>query len=262
MRRKGVDAGVSASDIGSLDMDALIQDMNVWLGHGAERLCLSDHMSSVSPEAARWLIRYLRKGMKREIPIVYHPHNRYGLGTAAAIAVASAGGWPETTVNGFADNGLASFEEVVVALETLYGVDTGIKLGRLQELSRAVERITGFKSHPLKPVVGDAMWAPAGSYQYAELRGEGRGCVDSHMSPFEAKMVGAEVNWKWSINTVAPESLEIKLTQLALSHSANDVAAVRSALLKDLAAKDQFPAWLSDAEVDQVCRQVLGKGKR
>ena len=273
VRRKGLDAGVSqfvenldyvqrkGFDTGKLGLDSFVQCVNRWLDHGVERVCMADGMSEVTPDGARYLIRYLRKGFKREIPIVYHPHNRFGLATAAAIAVASAGGWPETVLNGFADNGFASFDEVVLALETLYGVDTGIKVERLQELSREFERITGLKNHPFKPIAGEAMWAPCIAFQYSELV-EGRPSMDCYFSPFEPGVVGANPNWMWSFNLVTPENVKIKLDGLGLSHNPDDVKVVVTSLTEKLAAMDKFPVWLSDSQVEEVCRRCLSGGKR
>lgn len=41
-----------------------------------------------------------------------------------------------------------------MALEVLYGFDTGIKLEKLYKLSRLVERYSGIPIHPQAPVVG------------------------------------------------------------------------------------------------------------
>jgi (R)-citramalate synthase len=91
------------------------------------------------------------------VPIEVHCHNDYGLATANAIACAQAGAEIiEVIVNGQDPerSGIVSLDEVAVALEYLYGYDTGIKLDRLTALSRLHERLTGARVADNKPVTG------------------------------------------------------------------------------------------------------------
>jgi isopropylmalate/homocitrate/citramalate synthase len=61
-----------------------------------------------------------------------------------------------TTVNGIGERcGNACFQSVVMALEVLYGFDTGVKLEKLYELSKLVEKYSGISLHPQTPIVGD-----------------------------------------------------------------------------------------------------------
>ena len=136
-------------------------------------------------------------------------------------------------MNGFGDNGFASFEEVVLSLEMLYGVNTGIKLEKLSELCRAVAEITGFKVHPLKSVLGEAVWVPARDVQYKELLDEA-GCVSLYISPYEPAVVGARMNYLWSINSLSPLSVKVKLDRMGLNYQEEDVAAIFEALLERL----------------------------
>jgi isopropylmalate/homocitrate/citramalate synthase len=61
-----------------------------------------------------------------------------------------------TTVNGIGERmGNPDLAEVALALEALYGVKLGLKYDKLYELSKLVERISGVKMPPHKPVVGN-----------------------------------------------------------------------------------------------------------
>ena len=67
---------------------------------------------------------------------------------------------PHTCVNGLGErSGNASFEELVLALEALYGYDTGIDVSRLYELSQLVERLSGIPVGVSKPLVGHNAFA-------------------------------------------------------------------------------------------------------
>ena len=60
-----------------------------------------------------------------------------------------------TTINGLGERcGNASTEEVAMALEVLYGVSTGLNLGRLTAVSRLVAELSGVAPQPNKAVVG------------------------------------------------------------------------------------------------------------
>jgi len=94
---------------------------------------------------------------KSSILILVHCHNDFGLATANSLAGVEAGADAvDVVVNGLGDRGgNAPFEEVVLALEKLCGVKTGIKLNRVNELSRLVEEKTKIKKCKVKPIVGD-----------------------------------------------------------------------------------------------------------
>ena len=259
VRRKGLEAGVSFSTIGRLDLADTSRLANIWLDHGAEHFKLTDHFSELSPEAVRFVVGGLRKRLNKDVPILFHAHDSFGMATACALAACSAGAWPETAVNGLGDNGFASFEEVVLSLEMLYGVDTGIKLEKLTELCRTVEEITGFKVHPLKSVLGEAVWVPSRDVQYKELL-DGADCVSLYISPYEPEVVGARMNHFWSVNSLSPLSVKVKLDRMRLRYKDEDVPAIFDAILERLRAVADAPYFLRDEEVEEVCRSYITGG--
>ena len=260
IRSKGLEAGVSLGAVGQTDPDDALKLANVWLDHGAGHFKMTDHFSELSPDAVRYLIRHFKKGLKKDVPIYFHAHDSFGMATACAVAACSAGAWPESGVNGFGDNGFASFEEIVMSLEMLYGIDTGIKLESLTELSRALEEITGFKNHPLKSVVGEALWVPSKPVQYKELL-DGVDCVSLFIGPYEPEVVGTRISLMWSINSVAPLSVKVKLDRMGVPYDEDDVERIVENLIQQLRAIEKAPFWLSDSEVEEVCQQRLTSSK-
>ncbi len=261
VRSRGLEAGVSFSTIGRLDLEDTSRLANLWVDHGAQHYKLTDHFSELGPEAVRFVIAGLRKRLKKDVPLLFHAHDSFGMATACALAACSAGAWPETAVNGFGDNGFASFEEVVLSLEMLYGVNTGIKLEKLSELCRAVAEITGFKVHPLKSVLGEAVWVPARDVQYKELL-DGAGCVSLYISPYEPAVVGARMNYLWSINSLSPLSVKVKLDRMGLNYQEEDVAAIFEALLERLRAVADAPYFRRDEEVEEICQSYVAACKQ
>jgi len=67
---------------------------------------------------------------------------------------------PHVCVNGLGErSGNASLEELVVALEALYGYDTGIDISRIHQLSQLVERLSGIPIGMHQPLVGHNAFA-------------------------------------------------------------------------------------------------------
>lgn len=109
--------------------------------------------------AYKRMVRLLKE-IAGDAEVGIHAHNNYGTGTACTLAGVEAGASNvETSVNGLGDGaGLAAFEEVVMALTVMYGVDLGIKIERIMELSRLVQAITGIEVQPYKPLVGKSVF--------------------------------------------------------------------------------------------------------
>jgi isopropylmalate/homocitrate/citramalate synthase len=122
---------------------------------GADRLVVSDTVGIMTPLTFRW---YLEEFERRVGPKDWsvHCHNDFGLAVANTLTALEVGvTTPHVCVNGLGErSGNASLEEVVVGLESLYGVDTGLETERLFELSRLVEELSGVPVAANKALVG------------------------------------------------------------------------------------------------------------
>ena len=85
-----------------------------------------------------------------------HTHDDFGLAAANALSGYEAGGaQAQVSVNGIGERaGNAAYEEVVMALESLYDVDTGIDTTQIMDLSELVEERSDIPVPANKPVVG------------------------------------------------------------------------------------------------------------
>jgi isopropylmalate/homocitrate/citramalate synthase len=122
---------------------------------GADRLVVSDTVGIMTPLTFRW---YLQEFERRVQPKDWsvHCHNDFGLAVANTLTACEVGVTaPHVCVNGLGERaGNASLEEVVVALESLYGIRTGLRTERLYELSRLVEEVSGIPIPVNKALVG------------------------------------------------------------------------------------------------------------
>jgi isopropylmalate/homocitrate/citramalate synthase len=122
---------------------------------GADRLVVSDTVGIMTPLTFRWyLTEFRRRVQPRDLSV--HCHNDFGLATANTLTAVECGAVaPHVCVNGLGERaGNASLEEVVLCLESLYGVRTGIRTERLYELSQLVEEISGVPIAANKALVG------------------------------------------------------------------------------------------------------------
>jgi isopropylmalate/homocitrate/citramalate synthase len=102
---------------------------------------------------------YMVKKIKKWIPgvtIALHAHNDFGLATAYMLSgVAGSASAVHTSMNALGEAGSAATEEVVVGLELLLGVDTGVRLDRIYPTTRLVSEIAKIPIPMNKPVTGD-----------------------------------------------------------------------------------------------------------
>ncbi len=90
-------------------------------------------------------------------PFAFHVHNDIGMGTASLYAALEGGAEIlDVSVNGLGERaGIAPLAEVAAVVQLWYGLDAGIKLEKMKDLSELVADITKWPVHPKKPCVGD-----------------------------------------------------------------------------------------------------------
>jgi len=149
---------------------------------GATRITLYDTNGSADP----WLVGEIVESVRgiTDTAICFHAHNDLGMATANSVAAVRAGaGFLDVTVNGLGDRaGNASLEQVAMALYAA-GVDPGLRLGLLRELSRTVEAMTGIPVSKLAPIVGEFVFRHKSPSHLAS---------PSLFEAFDPALVGAE----------------------------------------------------------------------
>ncbi|MGY5876908.1 MAG: hypothetical protein RTU30_14255, partial [Candidatus Thorarchaeota archaeon] len=135
-----------AEDSTRSDMDFLCKAYKTAIDAGADKICVADTVGFVRPLVMTHIMREIKERLwdksKYKVPIAVHCHNDFGLAVANTVAAVAEGAtYPHVCVNGYGERaGNAAFEEVVMTLEELYGVNTGIETEKLYQLSRLVER--------------------------------------------------------------------------------------------------------------------------
>ena len=145
----------SAEDATRTDLDYLVKVFKAVEEAGADSIDIPDTVGFAIPSAIKLIVSTVKKNLK--IPIAIHCHDDMGLAVANSLtAVESGAEIIHATINGIGERaGNTSLEEIVVALHTLYGVKTNVKLEKIYRVSRLVEKLTGITVPKNKAVVGE-----------------------------------------------------------------------------------------------------------
>jgi homocitrate synthase NifV len=153
-RGQGFEVLVGGEDSSRADPDFLCRVVDACERAGARRFRFADTMGIMDPFETHDRFRRLRAATGIELEI--HAHDDLGLATANSLAAVKGGAsHVSTTVNGLGERaGNAPLEEVVVALEHLYGLATGVDKLALGTVSKLVADASGRPVPVDKSIVG------------------------------------------------------------------------------------------------------------
>ncbi|WP_455645204.1 (R)-citramalate synthase [Methanosphaera sp.] len=154
----GLIVELSTEDATRTDVSDLKHLYNLCIDAGADRLCACDTIGLLTPEKSYEFYKDLSQLSR---PLSVHCHNDFGLAVANTLAALNGGATEaHVTINGLGERaGNASCEELVMAIESLYGIDTGINTELFYETSQLVERISGVVLQSNKAIVGSNAFA-------------------------------------------------------------------------------------------------------
>ncbi|MFQ5659827.1 MAG: LeuA family protein [Gammaproteobacteria bacterium] len=170
-----------------LDLIARVADE----GH-MDSLALVDTFGATSPHAMQYFVRQV-KARFPDKPLEAHFHMDFGMGVANTImALAEGVSVVQSTVIGIGERaGNTPWEETVLALLTLYGIDVGINFDKLYKLALLVSEIS---KHPIpssRPVVGEHAYNVESGIIATWLLN----CGDEHLTevfPYRPELIGRD----------------------------------------------------------------------
>ena len=140
-------------------MVELLDDLETVAKNGhVDTIGLVDTFGVISPHAVSFFARNIRKRLG--VPMETHFHMDFGLGVAnTVLAVTEGVSVIQTTVAGLGERaGNAPMEETVLALLTMYGLDTGIKTEHFFDISRLVLGLAGVEQPSNRPIIGERLF--------------------------------------------------------------------------------------------------------
>jgi isopropylmalate/homocitrate/citramalate synthase len=204
-------------------LEKILAQAKAW---GASRIVFYDSVGIMTPVAMKTLVAKVCAAAG--IPVLVHCHNDYGMATANSLAAVEGGATAlDVAVNGVGGRaGNAALEETALALKNLYGMETGIDLRMLTELSAMTEIITGARISPTKPVVG--------SYCFAHLPVMHIRCIaggnPEAFEPYPPEQIGASRRYSFSLPVDYSAALEPFLARSGLALTSAQVREVLDAL--------------------------------
>lgn len=228
---------------------------------GVDRISIADTMGCASPPAWKYIVSNFRKAIGPDKGLTCHNHNDFGLAVGNAIAGVEGGAdWLDVVICGLGDRaGNTSFEEVVLALEAVYGVSTGIKLEKLCDLAQYVQEASGAWTQHWKAVVGDRVWAESShAAGLIQLKRAGESFFEAGMESWNPEIVGQTHQLFFGKVVINPSVIEGFLKYLGLKYDKKTVDDIVKAGLQEIdrrAALGQ-DRWLTEEEVNDLCRKM------
>lgn len=155
---KDLKVSLGAEDASRADLGYLAQIYLAAQNLGAYRLRYADTVSIHDPFSVCERMQLLTSLVT--VPIDFHGHNDFGLGTANALGAFRGGAdYISCSINGLGERaGNTALEEIVMVLKYMGDCPPRLHLDKLMTLSKEVERLSGKRNALSKPIVGDEVF--------------------------------------------------------------------------------------------------------
>lgn len=157
-------------------------------GH-MDALALVDTFGVLSPNATAFMTRKVRERIKK--PLEAHFHMDFSLGVANTImAVVNGATTVQVSITGIGERaGNTPLEDTVMALKTMYGIDSGIDFTKLYGLSQLMRRAAKVTVPPNRGIVGDRLFHVESGIIASWVKNVGHADL-TEAFPFRPEMVG------------------------------------------------------------------------
>jgi isopropylmalate/homocitrate/citramalate synthase len=174
-KKRGAKVDFVLEDASRTPLAEILQIFQTAVKSGADRLVIADTVGFLRPLSMRYLVSHVRDSMpeliKKGVPLSVHCNNDFGLATANTLAAVEEGvAYLHTCVAGFGERaGCAPLEEVCVALELLYNINTCIELDKLYRFSQLAEKTFALPIQFHKPIIGENAFSYEGDERISAM---------------------------------------------------------------------------------------------
>jgi len=215
-----------------------------------------DTVGCASPRAIGYLCRKLREWVPN-VPLEFHTHNEFGLAVGCVMeAVANGASVIHTAFNGLGDRtGNVATEEVIMSLELLAGIKTGIKLEGIAGVSLAIENISRRVLPGNKPIVGrdlNKLETGIGADLHRKFKDAG---IDVTIQAFVPEVVGQEPYHLVMGKNSGAATIEFYLDKHGLKATEDQVKEITDRVKWQGRVQHTL---LTDAQFLAICRAVMG----
>ena len=247
-RKNNIEVAYFSVDGTRSDLEFLRKVYLEALAAGASEIVVVDTIGACSPEAATVLVSEVCNWVGPTIPVHWHGHNDFGMGTACACAAVKAGAsWIQGTINGMGERaGNADIGEIALALKCLYDVPVALKLEKVRQASAVVANASGYTLEAWKPLVGENLFMRESGAVASQFH------IPEAIEPYSSELVGAKRKIVLGKKS-GLDSVDLKARELGLSVTAEQRAPILSAVKRMAVAKRSL---LTDDEFRQIVKEI------
>ena len=249
-RQNNITVAYFAVDGTRTDLEFLKKVYLAALNAGAAEIVVVDTIGACGPEAVELLMRETRSWVGPNVPLHFHGHNDFGMGTACAVAAVRGGAaWIQGTINGMGERaGNVDISEVALALRCLYDVPVALDLRKVRETSRVVAQTAGYTLDAWKPLVGNNLFMRESGAVASQFH------IPEAIEPYSSELVNAERRIVLGKKS-GLDSIELKAKELGLQVSAEQRGPILAAVKKLAVAKRGL---LTNEEFHAIVHQLAG----
>lgn len=252
IKRLGGKAILDCVDATRSNLSMLSKAIEKGLKNGIEMVMLYDTVGACNIPAISYLLKHI-KSLTRDVPIGIHVHDDFGLGTASTIAAVEQGAtYMDLVVNKLGDRaGNTSFEEVIVALEMLYGINTRINLSKLTELSKYIEKVSGIPLPYNKPVVGRNTFLHESELHVMSALEKEKYWMC--FTPYRPEVVGQEESVIFGPTTLHGDAIKMKCQQMGYEDCEKIVDKILTKLQTIIVEKK----FIEEKELEEIIKSII-----
>ena len=243
-KQSGITVAFFAVDGTRTDLEFLKKIYLEALRAGAAEIVVVDTIGACGPEAIEFLVRKVRGWVGADVPLHFHGHNDFGMGTAGAVAAVRGGAsWIQGTINGMGERaGNVDICEVALALQCLYDVPVALNLAEVREVSEVVRNAAGYTLEAWKPLVGENLFMRESGAVASQFH------IPEAIEPYSSELVNARRSIVLGKKS-GLDSIDLKAKELGLSVTPEQRAPILAAVKKRAIAKRGL---LTDEEFREI----------
>jgi len=236
--------------------DIFDKALDAYVKGGADRICIFDDRGNYTPQTMGYVVKMHRDAVGSDVKLEVHCHDDFGLSLANSLeSVRSGADIVDCVLNGYSHrSGNCALEQIVLALEVLYGVKTGVDLSQLMSLCKLASEVFGVPIPPQRPHVGASAFAYGGVHISALLQ-EGWFVWET----MQAETIGQRRHVVWSPTALERHGMAgpvaLKIRRMGLQFDEAQLEQVFAAMRKVLATRK----FATDEELEAVVHKVLGR---
>jgi (R)-citramalate synthase len=239
-----------------LDPEIFYKALEAYVKAGADRICIMDDKGQYTPQTMAYMVKMTRDVIGPDVKIEVHCHDDFGLALANSIESVRAGAEVvDCVLNGYSHrSGNTAVDQIVLALEVLYGVRTGVDLRGLTPLCKFASEIFGVPIPRQAPHIGESAYAYGGVHIGALLQ---EGWFIWETMP--AETIGQHRHVVWTPTALERHGMAgpvaVKIQTMGLQCNEAQLEQVFGKLRIAMAQKK----FATDEELEAVVHEVLGK---